>query len=356
MNSTQPSRLMLRLEAFRSSSVTTAIMAMVLLYVKPLSVSAAEGVSSAQAALAKAKAALTDDDWLHLSQEVQTQVMSLPQPERIEFLCTLAKGIASQAQSPERERTAEAAIFVMGASGTTREEKAQAFSRLFTTCVPENEATAERLLTDIEVMQMPNGEKYRDFSVYRLALEEGTGATQGRLIKYLLLRSPLDAGSWLVENIELPETERTMLRTELNQARQIEGSASAPWERTGSPAMNNQDREQKLRQWAASPSWILQLLAKSLLEKYPTWQTPDLEDAAQRAAVPESVTLLSVNSARRPLVSNPPLRAVHAVSSTASKVPTTHVFPVVLRSAAWPWIVVILILLAIVSVALNRRM
>ena len=350
---------MLRLEAFRTSRAIAAIIAMVLLYMKPLSVGAAEGASSAQAALTKAKAAQTDADWLQLRQEVQTQVASLPQPERIEFLSTLAKGIASQAQSPERERTAEAARFLMGASGTTREEKAQAFSRLFATREPEIEATAERLLIDIEIVQTPNGERRRDLSVYRPALEEGSDVTQGRLITYLFQRSPLDAASWLVENIELPEAERAMVRAELGPARQISGNASAPWEAAAGPAMNNADRERKLRQWIASPSWILQLLAKSLLEKYPPWQTADLQVATLHVAAPRGVTLRPIHPAL-PGASNATPTAVPAASPLASPAPTTPVAQtpaatVQQRAPAWPWLIGIAALIVIVAVALKRR-
>ncbi len=351
---------MLRLETYRRMKAIAAILAVLLLYMAPLSVGAAEGASFAQAALTRAKAAQTDAAWLQLQKDVQAQVASLPPPERIEFLSALAMGIASQVQSADRERTAEAARFLIGASATTREEKAQAFSRLFASREPEIEATAERLLIDIEVVQTPNAEGRRDFSVYRRALEEGAGVTQSRLIIYLFQRSPLDAASWFVENIELPETERAMLRAELGQARQIQGNEIAPWEPAAGPAMNNADRERKLRQWIANSSWILQLLAKSLLEKYPPWQTPDLQVATQKVAAPKSVALRPINPASVPGVSNPPPTSVHAAAPTASPVPTTPIaqtpaVPVERESAVWPWLVGILVLLVIVALALKRR-
>lgn len=197
-------------------------------YIWTCAVGAADSASFAQAALTKAWAAQTEAEWLQLRQDVQAHVAALPQSERIEFLTTLAKGITSQAKSPERERRAQEAVLLMGASGTTREEKAQAFSRLFATREPEMEALAERLLADIEIVRTPNGEKRRDLSVYRPALEEGAGVTQSRLINYLFQRLPLDAASWFAENIELPETERAMLLTEIRQAEQINRRASAP--------------------------------------------------------------------------------------------------------------------------------
>ena len=124
--------------------------------------------------------------------------------------------------------------------------------------------------------------------------------------------------------------------------------------------MNNADRERKLRQWIASPSWILQLLAKSLLEKYPPWQTPDLQVATQKVAAPKSVTLRPINPASAPGVSNPPPTPVHAAAPTASPVPTTPIaqapaVPVERKSAVWPWVVGIAVLIAILALVFKRR-
>ena len=336
------------------------VVRMLLVVIHPSSVAGSDGASLAQASLAKAKVAKTDAESWQLRKDIQEQVSSLSKVERLNFVAEIAKAVAAEDRPDERERTAFAAVALIRASETTPAEKAQAISRLF--AIPELAAqkTAEGLLADIDVVKMPNGERRRDLSVYRSVLEEGAGVTQSRLINYLFQRLPIEAASWFVENLELPETERAMLRAELGQATQIQGNASAPWEPAAGPAMNNADRERKLRQWIVSPSWILQLLAKSLLEKYPPWQTPDLRVATQKVAAPKSVTLRLINPASAPGVSNPPPTPVHAAAPTASPVPTMPIVqvPAVVverKSAVWPWLVGMLALVVIAVIALKRR-
>lgn len=351
---------MWHLEKIDVPKAMAAIAASFLLLVKPSPVVGAEGAALAQEASIKAKATQAESEWLQLKEEVQTRVEALPRSERVEFLREIAMGIASQAQSPDRERTAEAARFLIGASGTTPHEKAQAFSRLFATREPTAETTAERLLADLDVVRMPNGERRRDMSVYRAALEEGPGVTQSRLISYLFTRLPVESASWFIDNSELTEAERTRLGNELRQARQIVGSAGAPWEAGAGPGLSNAEREQKLRQWIVSPSWILQLLAKSLLDKYPPWLTPDLQLAVQTVSAPERVALRPLQSATLPDALNPVAMPTPRTTPVTAPQPTTPAaqtpaLPAEHKSPVWPWLVGIVALVVIVAVALKRR-
>jgi len=304
---------MFRLKIPAVARAISAVPILFLLLLKPSTLLGSEVVSLVKTSVMRAQAIQTESEWLQLKQDVHAGVESLSPPERIEFLHELAMGIA-QAQAPDRDRIAEVCRLLIGASDTTRQEQAQAFTRLFATREAETEFVATRLLADLDLVQMPNGDRRRDLSVYRLALEEGEGTTQRRLVSYLFQRLPIESASWFMENSELTATERTRLADELRQARQIVGSAEAPWGAGAGPALNNAEREEKLRQWIASPAWILQLLAKSLLEKYPSWQTPDLQVALQRVTAPESITLKPV----------PPTIVPGALNSTATPRPITQ--------------------------------
>jgi hypothetical protein len=107
----------------------------------------------------------------------------------------------------------------------------------------------------------------------------------------------------------------------------------------------------------ASPSWILQLLAKSLLEKYPPWQTPDIQVAIQKLAVPPNVILRPIHPALLPGVSDATPKAIPGARPLASPAPVTKTPTSAFERHApvWPWVVGILALVIIIGVRFLKR-
>ncbi len=323
----------------------------------PISAAALDGASLAQTVLLDAKVSQTDIQSNRLKDEVEQKVSILSAAERLAFVTELARAIALEERQSERKRTVYAAMALMQLSETSPAERAQAISRLFESPDPKMQKTAEGLLANLGELKLSNGAQGRDLSVYREALAERSGISQSRLVECLFRKSPVETASWFAENIELPKNERTRLLAELGTAAQVEGSASAPWEPAAGPVLNNADRERKLREWMASPSWILQLLAKSLLEKYPPWQTPEIQVAIQKQAVPPNVILRPIDPPLLPGVSNATPKAIPGARPLASPAPVTKTpTPAFERHVpVWPWLVGILALVIIIGVRFLKR-
>ena len=257
-------------------------------------------VIMARTDLEEAKAAESETKSAELRASIFEKMATLSLSQRLDYVTELTRIIAKEVRPSEQELTAHAAFGLMQASGTNSAEKAQAISRLLVSPEVEIRTTAESLLNNLDVVQKSNGERFRDFSVYRLALEEAAGENQSQLILFLFGRLPIEAATWFAENCQLPESERLMLIDEISQARRITDLTGHPWETPGESRFTNLDRDSKLHQWIASPSWILQVLAWSLLEKYPPWQTPELQSEVQNVTVPQYVKLLSLSNSKPP--------------------------------------------------------
>lgn len=327
----------------------------------PISAATLDGAFLARTALLDSKVVQDDIQSNELKNKVRQKISALSTAERLAFVAELARTIALEEQQAEREHTVYAAMALMQMSETSPAERAQAISRLFESSDQKMQKTADGLLAGLSDLKSPNGTQGRDISVYRAALAERSGISQSRLIECLFMKYPVETASWFVENIDLPENDRTTLRAEVVTAGQIESNTNHPWEPTVGSTMNNADRERKLREWIASPLWILQLLGKSFFEKYPPWQTPDIQISIQKLAAPPNVILRPIHPELAPVESNETSKATPDVSPITLPAPiaqspaptSTPTFDQ--HMPVWSWVVGIFALVIIGVLYLKRR-
>lgn len=179
---------------------------------------------------------------------------------------------------------------LIGWSDAPQEDCIRAFTQLFELGNPEVDFIAERLLS--KAAPAPG-----QVSVFRPALEHANGVSKSRLIDYIFTRQPVEATEWFANNVELSETERRQVITELPAMKSM---ANPPKRLPGQPApsqlLSEDEKDRKTQEWLIGQSWILQLFAKSYLTKYSGRQTPEFQAAMSKVTVPTNVKLRTDNS------------------------------------------------------------
>lgn len=281
---------MLHLNLFKRTGVTT--IALILLMATNPTATGADGASLAKESMAwmqsNSSRSVPEAEVMQFKENLQNKVKSLAEPERIDFLSTLAKTTVS-----DDETTAQTAVGLIRWSDAPREDWARAFIQLFELEKPEADFTADRLLS----MVAPASQ----LSVFRKALENSNGVPQSRLINHLFTRHPAEATEWFAKNANLSEAEKAQVLAELPV---VQFMANPPEFFPGQPApdqlLSEEEKDRKTQEWLTGQSWVLQLFSKSYLTKYPDRQTPELQAAMSKVSVLANVKLRADDSGARP--------------------------------------------------------
>lgn len=221
--------------------------------------------------------------------DLQKRVASLSDAERVEFLHTLAKSTLLGERYEDVEEGGALLIGLLHWSGTSREDQARAFSRFLGTEAPEEGSVVKGLLGAIASASSPAEE----MSAFRPALEEADDVVKVRLVDYLFMRNPAGATEWFAMNAELSESERSTVLAELDAVRfMINPPDHYPGLQAPRQLLSADEIAGKVDAWLGGDSWILRLVAKSYLTKYPNRQTPDLQMAMRDVTSPATLKLL----------------------------------------------------------------
>ena len=259
------------------------------------SVLAEDITTVAQTALREVQSIQSETESRQVEEYIKTKVTSFTRGQRMEFIEEVARSAAS-VNSGDKERALFSALSLIKMSETTTLEKARALSRLFESSDPNLNKIAEGFLKGYCLDTGTSEDLLSRLSVFRPVFEERSDEANQKLIHFLFKWVPIEAATWLAENIEMTDDERAMLTKEINLADQILKSTGAPLRAPIRPIVTNAVREQKLYEWVTGHSWILQFVAKSLLEKSPPWMTPDLQAAIEIIRVPATIELRVTNS------------------------------------------------------------
>jgi hypothetical protein len=272
-----------------------------------------------------------------IEESIKSSVAALTQDQRMDFVEEVARAAAS-VDSVDKTRALFSAFALIKMTEMTTQDKAVSLSRLFEDSDPSLNKIAEGFLKGCCLDIRPSDDSLSRLSVLRAILEERSHAANEKLISFLFQLMPIEAASWLAENIEMTDDERAILTNEIELAHRILRSAEAPLQAPTGETMTNAVREQKLREWAMGNFWILQFVSKALMEKYPAWTTPDLQIATKQIKVPATIELRIKNLDQsvgqvKPIKIPPPPVAPASVSDE-------DVMRENRRSASWIWLLV----------------
>lgn len=222
--------------------------------------------------------------------DFRKRVASMSDAERVDFIHKLARTTLMEKRYEDGEEGASIFIGLLHWSGTSREDQARAFTRFLEKGDAGKGTVVKGLLDAIAFSPTAPAES---LSAFRPALQEADEVMKGRLVEYLFFRNPAGATEWFAKNVEMPDAQRSKVLAELDAVR---FTINPPDQYSGDPVqvplLTPDETARKVEEWLAGDSWILRLLAKSYLTKYPNRQTPALQLAMKEVKPPATLKLL----------------------------------------------------------------